>query len=74
MTTLLEPRITLAYLAYLGYPHSSTTSDQLLPSTTALDVTRPRKQDRKKGTVSRNVFLAYVLGEIGRASCRERVS
>lgn len=65
MTTLLEPRITLAYLAYLGYPHSSTTSDQLLPSTTALDVTRPRKQDRKKGTVSRNVFLAYVLGAAG---------
>ncbi|KAL8284241.1 hypothetical protein RQP46_004990 [Phenoliferia psychrophenolica] len=65
MTTLLEPRITLAYLAYLGYPHSSATSDQLLPSSSALDVTRPRKQDRKKGTVSRNVFLAYVLGAAG---------
>ena len=65
MTTLLEPRVTLAYLAYLGYPHSSTTTDQLLPSTSALDITRPRKQDRKKGTVSRNVFLAYVLGAAG---------
>lgn len=65
MTTLLEPRITLEYLAYLGYPHSSTTSAQLLPTTSALDITRPRKQDRKKGTVSRNVFLAYVLGAAG---------
>jgi len=65
MTTLLDPRTTLAYLAYLGYPHSSQTSDQLLPSTSALSITRPRKQDRKKGTVSRNVHLAYVLGAAG---------
>jgi Ras family protein T1 len=65
MTTLLEPRVTLSYLAYLGYPHSSTTSSALLPSTSALLVTRPRKQDRKKGTVSRSVFLGYVLGAAG---------
>lgn len=64
MTTLLDPRTTLAYLAYLGYPHSSTTSN-LLPSTSALQLTRPRKQDRKKGTVSRSVHLAYVLGAAG---------
>lgn len=64
MTTLLEPRVTLGYLAYLGYPHSSM-SASLLPSTSALCITRPRKQDRKKGTVSRNVFLVYVLGAAG---------
>lgn len=64
MTTLLEPRVTLAYLAYLGYPHSSF-SAELLPSTSALTVTKPRKQERKKGTVTRNVFLAYVLGAAG---------
>lgn len=57
--------MTLAYLAYLGYPHSSTTSSALIPSTSALLLTRPRKQDRKKGTVSRSVFLGYVLGAAG---------
>ncbi|KAK4051643.1 ERMES complex Ca(2+)-binding regulatory GTPase gem1 [Microbotryomycetes sp. JL201] len=65
MTTLLEPRVTLAYLAYLGYPHSSPNSSQLLPSTSALLITRPRKQDRKKNTVTRQVFLGYVLGAAG---------
>lgn len=57
-------KITLAYLAYLGYPHSSTSSS-LLPTTSALIITRPRKQDRKKGTVSRSVFVAYVTGATG---------
>ncbi|SCV74493.1 BQ2448_8134 [Microbotryum intermedium] len=80
MTTLLEPRVTLAYLAYLGYSHSGgnvgNTSGvaigagtgsglKLSDSTSALTITRPRKQDRKKGTVQRNVFLAYVLGAAG---------
>ncbi|KAI5481376.1 hypothetical protein MNV49_004998 [Pseudohyphozyma bogoriensis] len=64
MTTLLDPRTTLSYLAYLGYPHSSP-GTSLLPTTSALSVSRPRKADRKKGTVSRNVFLAYVLGAAG---------
>jgi len=57
MTTLLDHKTTLAYLAYLGYPDE--------PSTTALQVTRPRKQDRKKGKVTRNVFLCYVCGAAG---------
>lgn len=65
MTTLLEPRVTLAYLAYLGYPHSAATSTSPLPSTSALLLTRPRKQDRKKGRVERQVFLGYVLGAAG---------
>ncbi|TEB39827.1 mitochondrial Rho GTPase [Coprinellus micaceus] len=57
MTTLLDHRTTLAYLAYLGYPAE--------PRTEALQVTRPRKQDRRKGKVTRNVFLCYVCGAAG---------
>ncbi|KAI8809973.1 P-loop containing nucleoside triphosphate hydrolase protein [Cladochytrium replicatum] len=56
MTTLLDYKTTLAYLAYLGYPGDTTT---------ALKVTRPRKLDKKRGKVQRNVFLCYVLGATG---------
>ena len=57
MTTLLDHKTTLAYLAYLGYHEE--------PRTGALHVTRPRKTDRRKGKVARNVFLAYVCGAAG---------
>jgi mitochondrial Rho GTPase 1 len=57
MTTLLDHKTTLAYLAYLGYPNE--------PRTAALQVTRPRKVDRKKGKVTRSVFLAYICGAAG---------
>ncbi|KAI8986202.1 mitochondrial Rho GTPase [Trametes punicea] len=57
MTTLLDHRTTLAYLAYLGYPDE--------PRTSALQVTRPRKVDRRKGKSTRNVFLCYVCGAAG---------
>jgi Ras family protein T1 len=57
MTTLLNHKTTLEYLAYLGYPGDSTTS--------ALQVTKPRKFDRKKGKSSRNVFLTFVCGAAG---------
>lgn len=57
MTTLLDHRTTLEYLAYLGYPEEHTTS--------ALHVTRPRKVDRRKGKSTRNVFLCYVCGAAG---------
>jgi len=57
MTTLLDHKTTLAYLAYLGYPNE--------PRTSALQVTRPRKIDRRKGKVTRNVFLSYVCGAAG---------
>lgn len=57
MTTLLDYKTTLAYLAYLGYPNE--------PRTNALVVTRPRKVDRRKGKVTRNVFLCYVCGAAG---------
>ncbi|KZT44609.1 mitochondrial Rho GTPase [Sistotremastrum suecicum HHB10207 ss-3] len=57
MSTLLDHKMTLAYLAYLGYP--------LSPLTSALQLTRPRKSDRKKGKISRSVFLCYVCGAAG---------
>ena len=57
MTTLLDHKTTLAYLAYLGYPDE--------PRTNALQVTRPRKSERRKGKVTRNVFLCYVCGAAG---------
>lgn len=56
MTTLLDRKITLSYLAYLGYPHDT-------PQ--ALKVTRSRKVDRKRGKAQRNVFLCYVMGATG---------
>ncbi|KAK6094664.1 ERMES complex Ca(2+)-binding regulatory GTPase gem1 [Batrachochytrium dendrobatidis] len=57
MTTLLDHKLTLSYLAYLGYPQDNTT--------TALKITNPRKQDRKRGKVQRDVFLCYILGATG---------
>jgi mitochondrial Rho GTPase 1 len=57
MTTVFDHKITLAYLAYLGYPDE--------PRTSALQITRARKIDRRKGKVSRNVFLCYVCGAAG---------
>lgn len=72
MTTLLDHKTTLAYLAYLGYPQSVTdpsspsSSTAASPSTTsALQISRPRRIDRKKGKASRNVFLCYVFGAAG---------
>jgi len=53
MTTMLDYQLTLRYLAYLGFEGDTTT---------AIKVTRPRKLDRRKGKVQRNVFLCYVFG------------
>jgi mitochondrial Rho GTPase 1 len=57
MTTLLNHRTTLEYLAYLGYPDT--------PRTSALQITRPRKSDRRRGKLTRNVLLGYVCGAAG---------
>ncbi|ROW08439.1 hypothetical protein VMCG_03145 [Cytospora schulzeri] len=61
MTTFLEPKTTLEYLAYLGFeasnPKESTTS--------ALKVTKARKRRRRPGRVERGVVLCYVLGAPG---------
>ncbi|KAI0345973.1 mitochondrial Rho 1 [Trametopsis cervina] len=57
MTTLLNYKTTLEYLAYLGYGET--------PRTTALHITRPRKAERRKGKSTRNTFLCYVCGAAG---------
>ncbi|KAI8631129.1 EF hand associated-domain-containing protein [Xylariaceae sp. FL1651] len=61
MTTFLEPKTTLEYLAYLGFeppnPRDSLTS--------ALKVTRPRKRRKRPGRVERNVVLCYIIGAAG---------
>lgn len=59
MTTILDHKTTLAYLAYLGYPDE--------PRTSALQVTRTRarKIDCRKGKVLRNIFLCFVCGAAG---------
>ncbi|KAL2755620.1 hypothetical protein ACRALDRAFT_1076839 [Sodiomyces alcalophilus JCM 7366] len=58
MTTFMEPKTTLAYLAYLGFepptPRESTTA--------ALKVTKSRKRRKRPGRVERNVVLCYVVG------------
>ncbi|KAJ3348389.1 ERMES complex Ca(2+)-binding regulatory GTPase gem1 [Entophlyctis luteolus] len=56
MTTLLDYKTTLAYLAYLGYNGDTTT---------ALKVTKPRKTDRKRGKIQRAVFSCYAFGATG---------
>ncbi|KAI9244890.1 EF hand associated-domain-containing protein [Sporodiniella umbellata] len=56
MTTLLDHKTTLKYLAYLGFEKDTRT---------ALKVTKPKKVDRKKGKIQRNVFSCYVLGAPG---------
>lgn len=62
MTTLLDPKLTLNYMAYLGFS-SSPAAD--LPCVAAVKITRPRKADRRAKKVTRNVFLCYVLGATG---------
>ncbi|KAH7340659.1 mitochondrial Rho 1 [Rhizoctonia solani] len=57
MTTLLDHKVTLAYLAYLGYNAG--------PTTGALKITKPRRPERRKDRVTRNVFLCYVVGAAG---------
>lgn len=62
MMTLLDPKLTLNYMAYLGFS-SSPASD--MPLVASVKVTRPRKADRRAKKVTRNVFLCYVLGATG---------
>lgn len=61
MTTFLEPRTTIEYLAYLGFeplnPRDSITS--------ALKITKTRKRRRRPGRVERNVVLCYLIGAPG---------
>lgn len=61
MTTFLEPKTTLEYLAYLGFEPPNTR--ETLAS--ALKVTKPRKRRKRVGRVGRNVVLCYILGASG---------
>lgn len=61
MTTFMEPKTTLEYLAYLGF-EAPTARD---PATAALKITKSRKRRRRPGRVERNVVLCYVLGASG---------
>ncbi|KAK3941668.1 mitochondrial Rho GTPase [Diplogelasinospora grovesii] len=61
MTTFLEPRTTLEYLAYLGFEAPNARD----PTTAALKITKPRKRRRRPGRVERNVVLCYLLGSSG---------
>ncbi|EPZ31047.1 EF hand associated, type-2 domain-containing protein [Rozella allomycis CSF55] len=56
MTTLLDYRLTLKYLAYLGYEGDTTQ---------AVKVKRSRQIDKKKGRVTRNTLHCYVFGATG---------
>ena len=57
MTTFESPHTTLAYLAHLGFESADGKG-----TTSALQVTKPRKQRNRAGRVERSVFLCYVLG------------
>lgn len=61
MTTFIEPKTTIEYLAYLGFepPNPKDTI------TGALKITKPRKRRRRPVRVERNVVLCYVLGASG---------
>ncbi|KAK0640896.1 EF hand associated-domain-containing protein [Cercophora newfieldiana] len=61
MTTFLEPKTTLEYLAYLGF-EAANGRDITTP---ALKITKPRKRRRRPGRVERNVVLCYLLGSSG---------
>ena len=60
MTTFLEPKTTLEYLAYLGFeaPNSK-------DATPALKITRSRKRRRRPGRVDRTVVVCYIIGASG---------
>lgn len=60
MTTFEEPKITLEYLAYLGFEGSERGT-----TTSALKITKSRKRRARPGRVERNVFKCYVVGSAG---------
>ncbi|KAK0382757.1 hypothetical protein NLU13_9853 [Sarocladium strictum] len=61
MTTFLEPKTTIEYLAYLGFEPPNP-KDAI---TSAIKITKSRKRRRRPGRVERNVVLCYMLGGAG---------
>lgn len=61
MTTFLESKTTIEYLAYLGFEPPNPKE----PITAALKITKPRKRRRRPGRVERNVVMCYILGAPG---------
>ncbi len=64
MTTFLEHKTTLEYLAYLGFEAPGAKGPAAGP-TAALKITKPRKRRRRPGRVDRNVVLCYIVGAPG---------
>ncbi|KAJ2905620.1 Mitochondrial Rho GTPase 1 [Zalerion maritima] len=62
MTTFLEPKTTLEYLAYLGFEPDM---DANASTTSALKITRLRKRRHRPGRVERNVVSCYLVGAAG---------
>ncbi|KAJ1992031.1 ERMES complex Ca(2+)-binding regulatory GTPase gem1 [Coemansia spiralis] len=62
MTTLLDHKQTLAYLAYFGFP-ADIRDGICIASRDSSGSSGPRK--RRKGKMQRNVFLCYVVGAAG---------
>lgn len=61
MTTFLEPKTTVEYLAYLGFEPSNPRD----PLTSALKIAKARKRRNRPGRVERNVVLCYMIGAAG---------
>ena len=59
MTTFMNSKTTLEYLAYLGYESSDRSNAS---TTSALKITKARKRRRKAPKVQRSVLFANVLG------------
>ncbi|KAK6850755.1 hypothetical protein PG995_008898 [Apiospora arundinis] len=61
MTTFLEPKTSLQYLAYLGFESPNSKE----PLTSALKITKPRKRRNRPGRVERAVVQCYIIGAGG---------
>jgi Ras family protein T1 len=72
MTTLLEHKTTLAYLAYLGFESNSKGG-----TTDALKVTKKQHRGgkvRRTSKLERNVVLAFVIGDRGSGKVKSPVT
>ena len=61
LMTHVEPRLSLEYLAYLGYNVMTAEDSQL----SAIQVTRDKRVDLEKRKTTRNVFSCHVIGPQG---------